>query len=170
MTTLGSGMIVWLRARRKFSRALLVSAANLTFSFDFDLFTMASLRPQLLRLASRRLSAVRSISTRSFLSMAADRGSVASSRWTALDEPPRYSLSLSSSSVRSFSTTTDEEKKDDKKTDDNGKQEDTTPAPTKEEVKDMHKESLQFQAETRQLLDIVTHSLYTDKEGTLLIL
>ena len=27
-----------------------------------------------------------------------------------------------------------------------------------------HKESLEFQAETRQLLDIVTHSLYTDKE------
>ena len=30
--------------------------------------------------------------------------------------------------------------------------------------KDVHKESLQFQAETKQLLDIVTHSLYTDKE------
>jgi HSP90 family molecular chaperone len=30
--------------------------------------------------------------------------------------------------------------------------------------KDIPKESLQFQAETRQLLDIVTHSLYTEKE------
>jgi HSP90 family molecular chaperone len=29
---------------------------------------------------------------------------------------------------------------------------------------ELPKESLQFQAETRQLLDIVTHSLYTDKE------
>lgn len=30
--------------------------------------------------------------------------------------------------------------------------------------KEVKKESLEFQAETRQLLDIVTHSLYTDKE------
>ena len=30
--------------------------------------------------------------------------------------------------------------------------------------KEAKKESLEFQAETRQLLDIVTHSLYTDKE------
>ena len=33
-----------------------------------------------------------------------------------------------------------------------------------DEKPEMKKESLEFQAETRQLLDIVTHSLYTEKE------
>jgi len=32
------------------------------------------------------------------------------------------------------------------------------------DAKEVQKESLEFQAETRQLLDIVTHSLYTEKE------
>jgi len=35
---------------------------------------------------------------------------------------------------------------------------------TNEETESLEKESMEFQAETRQLLDIVTHSLYTDKE------
>ena len=34
----------------------------------------------------------------------------------------------------------------------------------KSKTEDVQTESLEFQAETRQLLDIVTHSLYTDKE------
>lgn len=35
---------------------------------------------------------------------------------------------------------------------------------TKDTATETKKESLEFQAETKQLLDIVTHSLYTDKE------
>ncbi len=35
---------------------------------------------------------------------------------------------------------------------------------TKDTTTETKKESLEFQAETKQLLDIVTHSLYTDKE------
>eukprot|EP00977_Amphora_coffeiformis_P016410 scaffold5089_cov156-Amphora_coffeaeformis.AAC.7 len=50
---------------------------------------------------------------------------------------------------RLFATTTDDEGTSG-----------TTEAPKQEAVK----ETLEFQAETRQLLDIVTHSLYTDKE------
>lgn len=122
---------------------------------------MASpLRPQLLRLATRRLSTVRNQSSRSILTVAGDRGSlVSSSRWTTNEESPHcYSLS---SCLRSFSTTNEEEKTTEPPT--------TTDdiIPKEEEARDLHKESLQFQAETKQLLDIVTHSLYTDKEGKL---
>ena len=118
------------------------------------------LRPQLLRLATRRLLTARNSSTRSILSVAAGRESDgALTQWTTNQDLPRYSLSL-----RSFSTTLNE--KEEKKTTEVVKTKEDTPTDKEEmEEKELHKESLQFQAETRQLLDIVTHSLYTDKEG-----
>lgn len=102
------------------------------------------------------------------MTAAAHRGALASSFWTTNEDSPRYSLS--SSFGRHFSTVTDEETN--KTADDTNSNEDTSKAP--EEIKskqeDIPKESLQFQAETRQLLDIVTHSLYTEKEGEFCIM
>ena len=116
---------------------------------------MASpLRPPLLRLSTRRLSAVRINRSRSAFLGTTTRGSVSPFRWTTNEDSafaPHYCLS---SSARSFSTKDETEKAIEK----------TNDEISSKEEKDLHKESLQFQAETKQLLDIVTHSLYTDKE------
>lgn len=100
-------------------------------------------------LASRYSGNNRGIRT---VAAVADRGGSSAARWTSNDETAPHRISLSAARFFSAASSSEEE--------------DTTPAPTKEEeeVKDLHKESLQFQAETKQLLDIVTHSLYTDKE------
>ena len=55
--------------------------------------------------------------------------------------------------VGSFSSTTDDNKEKKEK-----------PLTEKKEAKPIEEEKLEFKAETRQLLDIVTHSLYTDKQ------
>lgn len=109
---------------------------------------MATVRPLVRRFASVSLRNGRATSAIS------PRNSATPFRWTLssqndelIHHRPRLSF------TRHFSTKEDtiEEHKELEKTND-------------EPPKDMHKESLQFQAETKQLLDIVTHSLYTDKE------
>lgn len=125
----------------------------------------------LARLSSRRLQLARSSSAtinRGFVTAlpVSDGNGFASSRWTANNEHskpalPHYALSDPlSSPIRSFSTASDEKAAS---VDETNIPEETIPPPPPSD-KDLHKESLQFQAETKQLLDIVTHSLYTDKE------
>lgn len=63
----------------------------------------------------------------------------------------------------STSTATDDEKKEEKKEDKKEDKKDST-TEKKPEKKKENAESLEFQAETKQLLDIVTNSLYTDKD------
>lgn len=68
--------------------------------------------------------------------------------------------------VSFFSTASEDNRPGDSSataSDDTGKETVTTPDTTLDDS-DVNKEEMEFQAETRQLLDIVTHSLYTDKE------
>jgi hypothetical protein len=106
------------------------------------------------RLASRRVLPSRHpVNTRGILTVAAvaDRGGN-SARWASNDKrnEAAHQHGISFSTARSFSTTSSSEPE--------------AKTTTQKDEKDLHKESLQFQAETKQLLDIVTHSLYTDKE------
>jgi HSP90 family molecular chaperone len=84
------------------------------------------------------------------------------SRWT--EQSSKNKLQFASL-IRSLSTTPQNDK-DKTTTTTTTTQEPKLDEPKQQEQakKELHKESLQFRAETRQLLDIVTHSLYTDKE------
>jgi hypothetical protein len=126
--------------------------------------------PQLLRLASRRWSPP--FLNRGLVSIvAADRGGllVPFQRWTTADDAsPAHPYSLSPS-LRSFSTDSKKEEQEEQEPNNKTavetiKQEEEEGESVSKQKKDIPKESLQFQAETRQLLDIVTHSLYTEKE------
>jgi hypothetical protein len=116
---------------------------------------MATLRPLVRRLASVR---------RTSRSPLVARSSSVASHWTSPGgETNRPSFA---SPIRYFATTPQDADDDD----DNVKKQEPKLEESKQQQqeeepkKELDKESLQFQAETRQLLDIVTHSLYTDKE------
>lgn len=94
-----------------------------------------------------RLNSARSSSTisTSLLQQSHKRNNNQTSMLASTNKSIIFPYNLSNFSIRSFSSS---ETKNEEKT-------------KKSEAK---KESLEFKAETKQLLDIVTHSLYTDKE------
>jgi hypothetical protein len=117
---------------------------------------MATVRPLVRRLASVRRSNRRCLVARS---------SSVACHWTSLEgETNRFNFA---SPNRHFATITPQDNDDDNRIKkQNPKVEESKNQQQQEEElkREPPKESLQFQAETRQLLDIVTHSLYTDKE------